>query len=143
MFFGPAHKVPPVSADIALERTLDNLGGMKPPRIGPEAAQSARERWRQRKPKFIVIAPDYLTKEQREIGGACPPDVYRELLDGTLGYRLASKHHQPSLFPWAKRPDFDFPDVNPPIRIFMRTLGTEEEKDDSADDAGPRREQER
>jgi hypothetical protein len=50
----------------------------------------------------------------------CPPEIYRGLLEGTLGYQLAAQFEPPPLLPWVRRPRLDYPSVNPPVRIFSR-----------------------
>lgn len=72
-------------------------------------------------PRFVYVTPDHSSKPGLEHSGDCPPEVYRALLDGSAGYRLATYFPTPALLPSAlRRPRLDYPAVSPPVRIFER-----------------------
>ncbi len=72
-------------------------------------------------PRFIYVTPDHSSQPGMEHSGDCPPEVYRALLDGTAGYRLAAYFPTPTILPVAfSRPRLDYPAVSPPVRIFER-----------------------
>lgn len=122
--FGPSSKLPPLPYGISTDTPILFPGGRPQPRLDAAAVQDILRGWDERKPKFIVIIPDYTSPPGAAYSGTCPPLIYEGLLSGTLGYELAAYFETPSLFPWVQRPPLDYPTVNPPIRVFARVAGT-------------------
>ena len=117
--FGPIANLPPLKAGVVSAQSIQFYGLMKPPRLDAQAVQEIVAGWDQRKPKFILILPDY-TSRGAPFSASCPPRIYDGLTRGLYKYRLARVFHTASLLPWAARPPLDYPVVNPPIRIFAR-----------------------
>lgn len=74
-------------------------------------------------PRFIYVTPDHSSQPGMEHSADCPPEVYRALLNGTAGYRLAAQFATPTLLPFGlTRPRLDYPSVSPPVRIFEKRI---------------------
>jgi hypothetical protein len=117
--FGPMHLLPPLTADIRLRQAIEFYSFLGPPRTGPDAVAEIVQGWRERRPSFIIVQPDFTSPPGAERSPSCPVEVYDALKDGSLGYREAAYFETPGLFPWIARPYLDYPTVNPPIRVFV------------------------
>ncbi|MFN2399251.1 MAG: ArnT family glycosyltransferase [Gemmatimonadaceae bacterium] len=122
-FFGPEQKLPPVEGGVITARAIPYRGLSNPIPGGPAAVAEIRRGWRERAPEFVIIMPDHTGPYDSPHGAACPPEIYSDLLSGAAGYRLAAYFETPRLFSWLRRPELDYPTVNPPIRIFQREQG--------------------
>jgi hypothetical protein len=100
-------------------RAVRYLGGNVVPPIDQATVDEIAAGWRERRPRFIVLTPDYTSRPGEPFAASTPPRIYEMLMDGSLGYRLAARFETPRLLPWARRPDLDYPTVNPPILLFM------------------------
>lgn len=119
-YFGVTEKLPPLKPGVITERAIAYLGPLERPRIGEEAVREIKLGWADRMPKYVIIMPDFHHSMEVPDNVSCPPAIYRDLLDGTLGYHLETDFQTPSLLAWTRRPSIDYPVVNPPIRIFKR-----------------------
>jgi len=118
-FFGPDAKLPWMPEGVVFDRANEYLGAVSPPNRGPEGVREIRARWAQQPPDVILVLPDVSSREGEPHNATLPPEVYSELLAGSLGYELAHLFHTPRLFPWLPTPELDYPSVNPPIRVFV------------------------
>lgn len=117
-FFGESAELPPLSAQVQTTRAIAYRGAVYKPDLSPAAIRQILEGWRARQPDFIILVPDHSSPPGVPHNITCPPEIYRGLLDGALGYRLAAQFETPPLLPWVRRPRLDYPSVNPPVRIF-------------------------
>ena len=118
-YFGSEHKNPPMPAELASQRAIPFLGSMYRADTSQRAVEEIRQAWRERRPRFIAILPDY-TNPGQPFSISCPPAIFRALEDGSLGYRRAALFQTPPLLTWLPRPALDHPVVNPPIRLYQR-----------------------
>jgi hypothetical protein len=121
-YFGLPEKLPPLKQGVISDRAIPYLGPLQQPRIGEEAVREIREGWAERMPKYVIIIPDFHRSLEVPDNVSCPPGIYQDLLNGSLGYHLVADFQTPSLLPWAGRPSIDYPVVNPPVRIFVRAV---------------------
>ncbi|MGQ0538904.1 MAG: ArnT family glycosyltransferase [Gemmatimonadaceae bacterium] len=118
-YFGSEHKNPPMPAWLASRPALPFRGSLYRPDTSHVAVQAVVRAWQERRPRFVVLLPDY-TSGADPHPAACPPEIYRGLAAGSLGYRRVALFHTPALLPWSRRPALDHPVVNPPIRLYER-----------------------
>ena len=118
-FFGPDAKLPWMPPGVRFERANEYLGAVYPPKRAPEDAARIRARWASERPDVILVMPDVSSRDGEPHNATLPPEVYEDLLEGRLGYRLAETFQTPRLFPWLSVPALDYPSVNPPIRAFV------------------------
>lgn len=118
-FFGPDAKLPWLPFGVRFEGANEYRGAVYPPDRGPAAAARIRARWEELEPEVILVMPDVSSREGEPHNFTLPPEVFSELLDGSLGYELARTFETPRLFPWLPIPELDYPSVNPPIRLFV------------------------
>jgi hypothetical protein len=116
--FGVPIGFPAIPEGVTLGPAIKTYDRTNPPRIEEEAVQHVLQGWKQRKPDFIVVMPDYTSLPGAPYSRTCPAAIYDGLLEGRYGYRLAAYFETPSVLPWIRRPALDYPSVNPPIRIF-------------------------
>jgi 4-amino-4-deoxy-L-arabinose transferase-like glycosyltransferase len=79
---------------------------------------NAAEEIARHQPDAIVLMPDWTTPRGGTRPATFPEDAERRLVNGSLGYRLAAKFKTRSIVNSDK---LDYPTVNPPIQIFVRT----------------------
>lgn len=119
-FFGPSSNLPALAAGVESTRAAPFLGAVYRYDTGPDAVSAVLAGWRSRQPDLIIVLPDHSSTPGAPYNVTCPPEVYRGLLEGAYGYRLAAAFETPPLLPWVRRPELDYPSVNPPVRIFSR-----------------------
>lgn len=119
-YFGSEHKHPPMPTTLQSRQAIPFLGSTVRPDTTDAAAATVAAEWGVRRPRFVVLVPDYTSAPGAPYARSCPPAVFRGLEDGSLGYRLAATFRTPTPFAWAGRPALDYPVVNPPIRIYER-----------------------
>ena len=84
---------------------------------GPQILEYLREEG----PRFVLIMPDWTSGPEGETSRDCPPEVFRALQDGSIGYKLGAHFPRPRLLPhWVPTPRLDSQAVAPPIRVFER-----------------------
>ena len=125
-YFGSEHKHPPMPATLSSRHAIPSLGSMYRADTSERAVRAVEEGWRERRPRFVVLVPDYTNPGQPH-AASCPPAIYRGLEGGSLGYRRVALIQSPELLPWARRPELDHPVVNPPIRIYERVATSRSE----------------
>ncbi len=118
-YFGSEHKHPPMPASLTSRIAIRNRGSNVRADTSEAAVQTVITGWAERRPRFVVLVPDY-TNPGKPYAATCPPPIYRGLEDGSLGYRRVALFETPALLPWAHRPELDHPVVNPPIRLYER-----------------------
>jgi len=118
-YFGSEHKHPPMPATLASRQAIPFRGSMFRADTSERAVRIIEDGWRERKPRFVVLVPDY-TNPGKPHTASCPPAVYRALEAGTIGYRRVAFFETAPLLPFVRRPALDYPVVNPPIRIYER-----------------------
>lgn len=118
-YFGSAYKLPALPASVDLALAAPNLGPLRAPPRDAAATEAILSGWRERRPRFILISPDWSSFEGEPFPAACPPEVFEALTSGAAGYRLAATFETPSLLPWVRRPPLDYPMVNTPLRVFV------------------------
>jgi hypothetical protein len=81
---------------------------------------------REKDPAVVLVIPDQSAVPGLPYGLTTPPQLYRQLEDGSLGYVRAAHIQTPPLFPLLRRPDLvDYYEVvNPPVDIFVKTSRT-------------------
>jgi 4-amino-4-deoxy-L-arabinose transferase-like glycosyltransferase len=119
-YFGSEHKNPPLPASLASRPAIPSLGSLFVYDTSAAAVRTITEGWALRKPRFVVLIPDYASRPGEPHSAACPPAIYRALEDGSLGYRRVALFQAPALFGWNQAPALDHPVVNPPIRLYER-----------------------
>lgn len=119
-YFGSSQKNPPIEANVGSSRAIRYLGGNIRPDTSANAVREIVEGWKARAPRFVILIPDYTSRPGEPFAASCPPEIYRQLRAGSLGYSLAAEFQQPALMPWIRRPMLDYPVVSPPILIFER-----------------------
>ena len=117
-FFGSSQKLPPLKAGIQTERATLYMGAIEAAALGPEVVRDIISGWDERRPNFIVIMPDHSSEVGAPYSHTCPPEVYEGLVTGRFGYHRVASFQTPPLMPWVRRPELDYPAVNPPIQIF-------------------------
>lgn len=119
-YFGSDQKNPPFERGLRSSRAFRYLGGNVQADTSAVAVQEIIDGWRTRSPRFVILMPDYTSRPGEPFAASCPPEIYRRLRDGSIGYSLAARFERPALLPWIRRPALDYPVVNPPILIFER-----------------------
>lgn len=119
-YFGSEHKHPPMPPWLSSRQAIPFRGSTFRADTSQVAVQTIVDGWRERKPRFIALVPDYTSAPGAPHAMVCPPAVYRALEDGSLGYRQVAFFQTPALLGWARRPSLDHPVVNPPIRLYER-----------------------
>ncbi|HJU74390.1 MAG TPA: glycosyltransferase family 39 protein [Gemmatimonadaceae bacterium] len=122
-YFGSEHKHPPMPASLTSRQAIPFRGSTFRADTGATAIQTIIDGWRERRPRFVALVPDYTSYPGAPHAATCPPAIYRALEDGSLGYRRVAFFQTRPLLPWARRPALDHPVVNPPIRIYERVVG--------------------
>ena len=122
-YFGSEHKNPPIPASVVSQQAIPFRGSMFRADTSERAVRTIEEGWNTRRPRFIVIVPDY-TNPGKPYTASCPPATFRALEAGTIGYRPAAFFQSPALLPFVSRPALDYPVVNPPIRIYERVASS-------------------
>jgi hypothetical protein len=118
-YFGPAYKLPALPPSMEVAQATPHLGPLRPERRDAAAAAEIAAGWVERRPRFVVIAPDCSSRVGEPFPASLPPETVAALESGALGYRLAATFQTPALLPWVRRPPLDSPLVNIPVRIFM------------------------
>jgi hypothetical protein len=118
--FMPIPALPPLPRGVEAGQAIRFGGLTGRPLPDDEAAAIVADGWRERRPRFVVVMPDYTSKPGRPHGVYCPEPIYRGLRDGSLGYSPRARFHTQPLAHWIARPALDYPSVNPPIEIFER-----------------------
>jgi len=116
--FGPLPNLPHLKPGVVSAQAIQFFGSMKPPRVDAAAVSEIERAWENAPPKFVVVMPDYTSHKGEAYSRSCPPEIYRRLSDGSLGYSQVAFFQSPRLFPWLSRPNLDYPTVNPPIRVY-------------------------
>lgn len=117
-YFGESGELPPLASGVVATRATEYFGAIYRPRLDAARVEEIRQSWRERRPALIILLPDHSSAPGMPYNITCPPEIYQQLLAGSLGYELAQQFHTPPLLPWVNRPPLDYPSVNPPIRIF-------------------------
>jgi len=116
-FFGVEQYLPPLPAQIPARRIAKRENWKQETAHGDYVLDYLRRQG----PRFVYVTPDHSSQPGMERSADCPPEVYRALLDGSAGYRLAAYFPTPALLPAPlHRPRLDYPAVSPPVRIFER-----------------------
>jgi hypothetical protein len=119
-YFGESGELPPLAATVRTRRSIAYFGAMHKPHSGPDVTEEIVNGWRERRPELIILVPDHSSPPGVPHNFTCPPEVFRGLIDGRFGYKLAGVFETPQLLTWVRRPALDYPSVNPPIHIFVR-----------------------
>ncbi len=122
-YFGSEYKNPPMPASLNSRIAIFNPGSNIRADTSERAVKTVIDGWAERRPRFVVIIPDY-TNPGHEYAATCPPPIFRGLEDGSLGYKRVAFFHTKTVLEWTKRPDLDYPVVNAPIRIYERSAET-------------------
>lgn len=118
-YFGSEHKHPPMPPWLSSRQAIPFHGSTFRSDTSEVAVRAVVEGWRERRPRFVALVPDY-TSVAGPFAASCPPAIYQGLEDGSLGYRRAAFFQTPALLRWPRRPSLDHPVVNPPIRLYER-----------------------
>ncbi len=120
-YFGSNYKNPPMPASLTSRIAIFNRGSNFRADTSEVAVKTVIAGWAERRPRFVVIIPDY-TNPGKEYAATCPPPIFRGLENGSLGYKRVAFFHTPTMLSWTQRPDLDYPVVNAPIRIYERIV---------------------
>ena|GEM_PF-577799 len=120
-YFGASQKLPPLESGVVTDRATEYRGLFNVHRVDAAKVEEILERWRGRKPKFVIVMPDHSSRPGAPFDISVPPALYDDLVAGRRGWELKAMFETRSLLPWVKRPPLDYPMVNPPIRIFGPT----------------------
>jgi len=119
-FFSVGNHLPRVRADLQYVR-VDRFAGTRQ-NIHYSAAdiQGMVQLLLEKNPRYLLVIPDQSAVPGLPHGLTTPPELYRLLEDGTLGYRKVARFETPALFPALRRPDLvDYYDVvSPPVDIY-------------------------
>jgi 4-amino-4-deoxy-L-arabinose transferase-like glycosyltransferase len=116
-FFGVAETLPPLPAAIGTRRVAGRTQWVGERGHGAKLLAYLASAG----PEFLVMVPDWTSGRGMEHSADCPPEVYRAMLDGTLGYIQVAYFAPTSLLPGPlHRPPLDNPSVCPPVRVFAR-----------------------
>ena len=119
-YFGPVQKLPALPAGMRTERGLPYLGAMVHPWTDAAATADVLARWKEDPPDYVLLLPDYLGPGLTRFGGTCPPGIF-EALQHDAGW-IELPVFQTPRWRWPlARPELDYPVVNPPITLFVRT----------------------
>jgi len=118
-FFGPAYKLPALPPTLEATKAVPHRGPLLPERRDATAAAEIAAGWQERRPRFILVAPDWSSFDGEPFPASMPPQTFAALSDGTLGYRQVALFETPALLPWVRRPPLDYPLVNIPVRVFV------------------------
>jgi hypothetical protein len=118
-YFGPAYKLPALAASLDVQRAAPHRGPLLPELRDDATAAAIAAGWAERRPRFILLSPDWSSRDGEPFPASLPPQVFAALHDGSLGYRLAATFETPPLLPWVRRPPLDYPLVNTPLRVFV------------------------
>lgn len=124
-YFGSAYKLPALPEHLTVAVATPHRGPLVALRRDDAAAAEIAAGWRDRQPRFILVAPDWSSQGNEPHSGSLPPQLFAQLDRGELGYRLAATFQSPALLPWVRRPALDYPMVNIPVRVFVRVGGTQ------------------
>lgn len=124
-YFGSEHKNPPFPASLTSRTAVPSRGSLFVYDTSAVAVRSVTEGWQQRRPRFVLLLPDYASRPGEPYSASCPPGVYRALEDGSLGYRRVGLFQTSPLFGSILRPPLDHPVVNPPIRLYERVTAAQ------------------
>jgi len=113
--FGAPYKNPHLRADVA------------------SVAVDPRERGREEmaaRPEFVIVQPEDTNQRRERVEWRRGPlsvrndyieeEIWRDLTNGALGYRLVAQFQTPRLLPFAYRPALSYAVANPPVQIFAR-----------------------
>ena len=90
-------------------------------RTDARLTEMVKARWAKTPPEFVIVIPDWTSTPEMERSSDCPPEIFRELMDGTADYGLAEYIPARGLFSGIlARPRLDSQSVSPPVRIFAR-----------------------
>ena len=119
-YFGASQKLPPLPAGVQTARAAPYYGMWTLHDTSAAAAAAIVRRWAADPPALVLVIPDHSSQLARPYDASVPPSLFDSLVAGRAGLRLAALVQTPPLIPWFRRPDLDYPTVNPPIRIFAR-----------------------
>jgi 4-amino-4-deoxy-L-arabinose transferase-like glycosyltransferase len=119
-YFGPSAKLPWLPEGVRLSLARPYESSTIAPDRSPAAISAIETGWAERRPRVIILMPDVSSRDGEPHNASCPPEVFQGLENGRYGYELAAFFETESLLPWVRRPDLDYPSVNPPIRIYRR-----------------------
>lgn len=119
-FFGGSERLPPLPAHVVTERAAPHMSAHKVAPNGAEIQGQIRTRWTDNPPRFIVVMPDHSSRFGPH-HHTLPPDTFKDLEAGRLGYTRVALFQTPPLVSFIERPRLDYPMVNPPIRIYAPT----------------------
>jgi hypothetical protein len=116
LFFDPPLRLPPLPAHVQVTQVFHRA--------------EARATVVATRPDFIIVNPDDTNEESQHVewkfgshsvySDYVPADLFRSLVDESIGYRLVAKFQSPRLMPWLDRPFLSYPSVNPPFHVFGR-----------------------
>lgn len=118
-YFGAFQKNPPLPATVESGLAIEYLGGIVDAPRDDLTADRIRRGWRERQPRFIALIPDHTSRPGEPFPHSCPPQIFADLENGTLGYVRARLFESPPLFRFLRRPALDYGAVNPPVRLFV------------------------
>jgi 4-amino-4-deoxy-L-arabinose transferase-like glycosyltransferase len=119
-YFGAMYKNPPLPREVASGHAIEYLGGeIRAPR-DDATVERIRAGWRERAPRFILLTPDLTSLPGEPYPQSCPPQIYRDLEDGVLGYVRAELFVTPPLIGFIGRPSLDYQAVNPEVHIYVQ-----------------------
>lgn len=121
-FFSVGNHLPRIRADLSYVRVDRFQGTRQGVRYSKEDIENMGSLLLEKHPEFVLVIPDQSAVPGFPHGLTVPPELYRELEDGSLGYARAAHFHTPPLIPVLWRPDLvDYYEaVNPRVDIFVK-----------------------
>lgn len=116
-YFGGGERLPPLPEYVVTEVAVPHMSARRVAPKGPEIQAKIRTRWTENPPRFILVIPDHSSRFGPH-HHTLPPDTFKALEDGSLGYERVALFKTPPLISFLTRPPLDYPMVNPPIRIY-------------------------
>jgi hypothetical protein len=120
-YFGPPNKLPRLRENVEFVRLAPFRGTDHSVRYTEADIDELAGMVKEKGTEWILIIPDHSSGPRHPYGTTCPNELYQRLLDGRLGYKLEAHFQTPRLMPWLRMPPLDYPSVNPPADVFIRS----------------------
>lgn len=116
-YFGATETLPHLPAEIESRRAAGRVRWTGEFDHGP----SVLNYFVKEGPEYVIIIPDWTSRNLPDRSADCPAEVYDALINGRVGYTQVAFFPTVYLLPsMLQRPLLDNPSVDPPVRIFAR-----------------------
>ncbi len=121
--FGTPTKLPPLAQGVVSELATEFHGQWYRHRADATVAAEVRSRWAASPPALVIVMPDHSSRPGLPFDASMPPELFTSLEAGGERYVPAAFFQTAPLLPFLRRPELDYPSVNPPIRIYAPASG--------------------